>query len=67
MAATQELQCEIASHKNTVCNLSFKSASRPEDWQVANVTPISQATSDGRQVHYAPQPVDFLATTGGPV
>ncbi|CAM4553636.1 unnamed protein product [Lepidochelys olivacea] len=36
----KELRCEIAELLIMVCNLSFKSATVPNDWKTANVTPI---------------------------
>uniref|UniRef100_A0A8C3FHN3 Reverse transcriptase domain-containing protein n=1 Tax=Chrysemys picta bellii TaxID=8478 RepID=A0A8C3FHN3_CHRPI len=50
----KELQCEIAALLPTVSNLSFKSASVPNDWKRANVTPIFEKGSRGDPGNYRP-------------
>ncbi|CAM5175000.1 unnamed protein product [Eretmochelys imbricata] len=48
----KELKCEIAELLTMVCNLSFKSASVPNDWKIANVMPIFKKGSRGDAGNY---------------
>uniref|UniRef100_K7F105 Reverse transcriptase domain-containing protein n=1 Tax=Pelodiscus sinensis TaxID=13735 RepID=K7F105_PELSI len=50
----KELKWEIAELLSVVCNLSFKSASIPNDWKVANVTPIFKKGSRDDPGNYRP-------------
>ncbi|CAM5130961.1 unnamed protein product [Natator depressus] len=50
----KELKCEIAELLTVVCNLSFKSATIPNDWKIANVTPIFKKGSRGDPGNYRP-------------
>ncbi|CAM4694812.1 unnamed protein product [Caretta caretta] len=50
----KELPCEIPEPLTMVCNLSFKSASAPSDWKIANVTPIFKKGSRGDHGNYRP-------------
>ncbi|CAM5114322.1 unnamed protein product [Eretmochelys imbricata] len=50
----KELKCEIAELLTMVCNLFFKSASVPNDWKIANVTPIFNKGSRGDPGNYRP-------------
>ncbi|CAM4653796.1 unnamed protein product [Lepidochelys kempii] len=52
--ALRELKCEIAELLTMVCNLSFKSATVPKDWKIANVTPIFKKGSRGDPGNYRP-------------
>ncbi|XP_053112296.1 calcium uptake protein 3, mitochondrial isoform X3 [Hemicordylus capensis] len=50
----KELKCEIAHLLAKIFNLSLKSGSVPEDWRVANVTPIFKKGSRGDPGNYRP-------------
>ncbi|CAM4589829.1 unnamed protein product [Lepidochelys kempii] len=50
----KELKCEIAELLTMVCNLSFKSATVPNDWKISNVTPIFKKGSRGDPGSYRP-------------
>ncbi|CAM4721027.1 unnamed protein product [Lepidochelys kempii] len=50
----KELKCEIAELLTVVCNLSFKSASVPDDWRIDNVTPIFRKGSRSDPGNYRP-------------
>ncbi|KAG6933041.1 hypothetical protein G0U57_020115, partial [Chelydra serpentina] len=50
----KELKCEIAELFTRVCNLSFKLASVPNDWKIANVMPIFKRGSRGDPGNYRP-------------
>ncbi|CAM5142170.1 unnamed protein product [Natator depressus] len=50
----KELKCEIAELLAVVCNLSFKSASVPNDWRIAIVTPIFKKGSRSNPGNYRP-------------
>ncbi|CAM4388385.1 unnamed protein product [Lepidochelys kempii] len=50
----KELKCEIVKLLTMVCNLSFKSATVPNDWKIANVTPICKKGSGGDPGNYRP-------------
>lgn len=43
----KELKCEIVGQLIKICNLSFQSASIPDDWNTANVTTIFQKKRRG--------------------
>ncbi|CAM5127487.1 unnamed protein product [Eretmochelys imbricata] len=50
----KELKCEIVELLTMVCNLSFKSATVPNDCKKANVTPIFKKGSRGDPGNYRP-------------
>ncbi|CAM4534756.1 unnamed protein product [Lepidochelys kempii] len=50
----KELKCEIAELLTMVCNLSFKSATVPNDWKIANVMPMFKKGSRGDPGNYRP-------------
>ncbi|XP_061469435.1 uncharacterized protein LOC133378834 isoform X1 [Rhineura floridana] len=50
----KELKGEIADLLTKICNLSLGSSSVPEDWKVANVTPIFKRGSRGDPGNYRP-------------
>ncbi|CAM4592116.1 unnamed protein product, partial [Lepidochelys kempii] len=58
----KELKCEIAELLTMVCNLSFKSATVPSDWKIANVTPIFKKGSRGDPGNY--RPVSLMSVPG---
>ncbi|CAM4478491.1 unnamed protein product [Lepidochelys kempii] len=58
----KELKCEIVELLTMVCNLSFKSATVPNDWKRANVTPIFKKGSRGDPVNY--RPVNLMSVLG---
>ncbi|KAG6938185.1 hypothetical protein G0U57_007088, partial [Chelydra serpentina] len=50
----KELKCEIAGLLTVIFNLSFKSASVPNDYRIANVMPIFKKGSRGDPGNYRP-------------
>ncbi|CAM4676294.1 unnamed protein product [Lepidochelys kempii] len=48
----KELKCEIVELLTMVFNLSFKSATVPNDWKIANVTPVFKKGSRGDPGNY---------------
>ncbi|CAM5131339.1 unnamed protein product [Natator depressus] len=50
----KELKCEIVELLTMVCNLSFKSATVPNDWKIANVMPMFKNGSTDDPGNYRP-------------
>ena len=50
----KELRNEVADLLTRVCNLSLKTATVPEDWRIANVTPIFKKGRRGDPGNYRP-------------
>ncbi|CAM5086896.1 unnamed protein product [Natator depressus] len=58
----KELKCEIVELLTMICHLSFKSATVPNDWKIANVMPIFKKGSRGDPGSY--RPVSLISVPG---
>ncbi|CAM4600474.1 unnamed protein product, partial [Lepidochelys olivacea] len=58
----KELKCEIVELLTMACNLSFKSATVPNDWKISNVMPIFKKGSGGDPGNY--RPVSLTSVSG---